>query len=126
MNSLVTCKQGNLDLIPIVRSLLDDIDNICVKSSLLARQPGFSLTWLGKNSRIDELDPFFKMLDKKSMREVYTLSEEDKGLYHAVKQTFIDPLSVEMALKADRINLDTLELKKDLLKNFFFLDEGTI
>lgn len=103
--------------------ILERAHSLREKASMLARQPGHSLTWLLDGTIID---PYFGMLNREAAITAMVMAEEDRPMFHAIKKQILDPLALEEALKSHAIWEDLGHLLEDSLKRFFKLSKNEV
>lgn len=122
--SLVSKSPRVLDHQLGLKYLIETCSLLMSTARLAVKQGGFSLSVLEKKHMADiiKAEPFFGTVDIPSMRETFILAEEDRPLYHHIKQNLFDPQTMEESLKAHHIFEKVEAILKDVSKRFFLAD----
>lgn len=79
-----------------------------------------------KKGEFEEIEPYFKLLDKKAAWAAEIAAEEDRPLFNQIKHRILDPIALEEALKAHAIWEDLDRIHKEALKRFFMMSKEEI
>lgn len=120
--SLVTRSPRELDHQLGLKYLVETCSLLMSTARLAVKQGGFSLSVLEKKHMADiiKAEPFFGTVDIPSMRETAVLAEEDRPMYHYIKQNLFDPQIMEESLKAHHIFEAVEGIMNEVRKRFFF------